>query len=416
MSQEQVISNAEKSRKSDNENYPRSPAYGVMQINDQPATAIQFERVDVNGNRHFNVNFMLDEKPVAQLQELDSEGLADAVGDKNAASILARSEAGGSLKGETLVNEYGLSPDENNRRMMAKEERKGAILDPEALASVASRREADTEAAAKELAEHRQEALNAIAKDQRKPEKSAGQGADGGENEVQSDEVFSPAEDDRPPIVPQDVAAKYLKVGDQYHFQRNPEAVAFRDRGSKLETQTNSAAVADSMVRIAQARGWDEIRVTGSETFKREVWMEAAARGMHVRGYSPTDADKARLAAIQSKSEFRGRETSNSVEGQRTREQDKAEAFKNERPETAMQKYPDLAGAYAGVEAARRHVEKEQLSGEEAKVVMARINKNAHNSIERGHVPQVQVNERSQDRDLEKEAAAHRHREKEFGR
>lgn len=100
----------------------------------------------------------------------------------------------------------------------------------------------------------------------------------------------------------------------------------------------------------------------------------------------------------------------------RTREQDKAEAFKNERPETAMQKYPDLAGAYAGVEAARRHVEKEQLSGEEAKVVMARINKNAHNSIERGHVPQVQVNERSQDRDLEKEAAAHRHREKEFGR
>ena len=144
--------------------------------------------------------------------------------------------------------------------------------------------------------------------------------------------------------------------------------------------------------------------------------MEAAARGMHVRGYSPTDADKARLAAIQRKSEFRGRETSNSVEGKRTREQDKAEAFKSEQPETAMKKYPDLAGAYAGVEAARRHVEKEQLSSDEAKVVMARINKNAQNSIERGHIPQVQVNERSQGRDLEKEAAAHRHREKELGR
>ena len=169
MSQEQVISNAEKPRKSDNENYPHSPAYGVMQINDQPATAIQFERVDVNGNRHFNVNFMLDEKPVAQLRELDAEGLADAVGDKNAAFILARSEPSGSLKGEALVNEYGLSPDENNRRMMAKEERKGAILDPEALASVAAKREADTLAASKELSEHRQEALNAIAKAQRKP-------------------------------------------------------------------------------------------------------------------------------------------------------------------------------------------------------------------------------------------------------
>lgn len=134
--------------------------------------------------------------------QADAEGLADAVGDKNAAFILARSEPSGSLKGEALVNEYGLSPDENNRRMMAKEERKGAILDPEALASVAAKREADTLAASRELSEHRQEALNAIAKAQRKPEKSAGQGTDGGENEVQSDEIFSPAEDDRPPIVP----------------------------------------------------------------------------------------------------------------------------------------------------------------------------------------------------------------------
>lgn len=74
MSQEQVISNAEMPRKSDNENYPHSPAYGVAQSTTKPATAIQFERVNVNGNRHFNVNFMLDEKPVAQLRELDAKG------------------------------------------------------------------------------------------------------------------------------------------------------------------------------------------------------------------------------------------------------------------------------------------------------------------------------------------------------
>jgi hypothetical protein len=93
-----------------------------------------------------------------------------------------------------------------------------------------------------------------------------------------------------------------------------------------------------------------------------------------------------------------------------------AETFKKESPEKAMQKFPELAGAYAGIEAARRHVEQERLSGEQAKVVMARINKNAANAIERGHIPMIQVNEREQDRDRQKDAAASSHRENELGR
>ena len=416
MSQDQIKINSENSPKEADELYKHRPAFGIMQINDQPATAIRYEHVEKDGHDRYNVNFLLDGKSVVRLKDLDAECLADAVGDKNAASILASKESRGALRGEALLNEYGLSPDENARRMMLKEERKGTVLDPEALGAVAARRQADTDAAAKELAVHRQEALNAISKDMRKVEQGTGQGRDGGDNEVQSDEVFSPAEDDRKPIVPQEVAAKYLKVGDKYHFQRNPEAVAFRDRGSKLETQTNSAAVADSMVRIAQARGWDEIRVTGSETFKREVWMEAAARGMQVRGYSPTDADKARLAAIQSKDEFRGRENVNTVTGKKTHEQGMVDAFKNERPEAAMQKYPELAGAYAGVEAARRKVDHERLSVEQAKVVMDRLNKNALNAIERGHVPKINVTDRNQDRNRQQEVAASRHHDKEFGR
>jgi hypothetical protein len=416
MSQDQVISNAQKPEQANNENYSRPPAYGIMQINDKPATSIHYERVENNGQKQFNVDFRLDDKSVAHLKALDAEGLADATGDKNAAFIVASKESRGTLQGESLLNEYGLSPEENHRRMMLKEERKGTVIDPKALQAATTNRRGETGAAAEELAERRQQALNAISKDTRKQEQGAEQGRDGGDNEVQSDEVFSSAEEDRRPLVPPEVAAKYIKVGESYHFQRNPEAVAFRDRGSKLETQTNSPAVAESMVRIALARGWDEIRVTGSETFKREVWMEAAARGMHVRGYSPTDVDKARIAALKTKSEFRGRETASTAEGKKTREQDMAETFKKESPEKAMQKFPELAGAYAGIEAARRHVEQERLSGEQAKVVMARINKNAANAIERGHIPMIQVNEREQDRDRQKDAAASSHRENELGR
>ncbi|MDR0576325.1 MAG: hypothetical protein LBI87_02010 [Candidatus Accumulibacter sp.] len=33
-----------------------------------------------------------------------------------------------------------------------------------------------------------------------------------------------------------------------------------------------------SMIILAEAKGWFDIKVKGSEDFKREAWMEAAAR------------------------------------------------------------------------------------------------------------------------------------------
>ena len=86
------------------------------------ATAIRYEHVEKDGHHRYNVNFLLDGKSVVRLKDLDTECLADAVGDKNAASILASKERRGALKGEALLNEYGLSPNENTRRMMLKEE------------------------------------------------------------------------------------------------------------------------------------------------------------------------------------------------------------------------------------------------------------------------------------------------------
>ena len=133
MSQDQIKINPENSPKEDEELYKHSPAFGIMQINDQPATAIRYEHVEKDGHDRYNVNFLLDGKSVVRLKDLDTECLADAVGDKNAASILASKERRGALKGEALLNEYGLSPNENTRRMMLKEERKGTVLDPEAL-------------------------------------------------------------------------------------------------------------------------------------------------------------------------------------------------------------------------------------------------------------------------------------------
>ena len=115
------------------------------------------------------------------------------------------------------------------------------------------------------------------------------------ENKVQSDEVFTATQEAKP-LVPKEIEKQYLRVGDKYYHPKNADVLAFEDKGNKLETRSNSEQIAESMVRIAEARGWDEIKVSGSETFRREVWLEAASRGMHVKGYEPSEQDKAHLA------------------------------------------------------------------------------------------------------------------------
>ena len=58
-------------------------------------------------------------------------------------------------------------------------------------------------------------------------------------------------------------------------------------------------AVAD-MLKIARHRGWDQIRVTGDTAFRREVWIQAQALGLEVRGHRPRERD--RQAAGQDRS------------------------------------------------------------------------------------------------------------------
>lgn len=66
---------------------------------------------------------------------------------------------------------------------------------------------------------------------------------------------------------------------------------AFRDQGRRLVTATESQEVVKDLVAIAQHRGWDKIHVTGSEAFRRAVWLEAAQNGLEVRGYKPNERD-----------------------------------------------------------------------------------------------------------------------------
>lgn len=93
---------------------------------------------------------------------------------------------------------------------------------------------------------------------------------------------------------------------------------AFRDQGRRLVTATESQEVVKDLVAIAQHRNWDRIHVTGSEEFRRSVWIEASQKGLEVRGYKPNDRD------LQELDRLRGETNRNSIAPMAARDVDVA--------------------------------------------------------------------------------------------
>lgn len=102
----------------------------------------------------------------------------------------------------------------------------------------------------------------------------------------------SPAEPD-PWRIPDDVAARFVRVGRSYYFQNG--APAFDDHGRKLSTKSENTELVRNLVQIAEARGWEEITVSGTERFRQKVWKAAALGGITVRGYMPTELEQAQV-------------------------------------------------------------------------------------------------------------------------
>jgi len=261
------------------------------------------------------------------------------------------------------------------------------------------------------------------------------------DNKFESDEVFTATQEAKP-LVPKEIEKQYLRVGDKYYHPKNADVLAFEDKGNKLETRSNSEQIAESMVRIAEARGWDEIKVSGSETFRREVWLEAASRGMHVKGYEPSEQDKAHLVKRSNDrqanhvensetpakaNDFRVgengndktvpvRDDSGKVVGQETKEAKRntwnvqmAESFAKEQPAEAVKKYPELAGAYATVAAIDKKAEADGLDANQRAVVNAKVRELVTNSIERGDIPNTKLRE-------EREVTQSRSNEQDYSR
>ena len=93
--------------------------------------------------------------------------------------------------------------------------------------------------------------------------------------------------------VPDEIRSRFIGIGANYYFPDG--APAFTDHGGKLTTTSENTEVIRSLVTIAKARGWEDIRVTGTERFRKEAWFAARVAGLAVRGYRPTEFEQAHI-------------------------------------------------------------------------------------------------------------------------
>src|SRR5882762_4565284 len=99
--------------------------------------------------------------------------------------------------------------------------------------------------------------------------------------------------DARSRAVPDEIRERFIGIGVKYYF---PDGVAaFTDHGAKLSTRSENTEVIRSLIAIAQAREWGQIKVTGTERFRKEAWFAARLVGLEVRGYKPTEFEQERM-------------------------------------------------------------------------------------------------------------------------
>lgn len=181
---------------------------------------------------------------------------------------------------------------------------------------------------------------------------------------------------------PEIIRKRYLAEAGQYFFRDRNNALAFEDRGAKIATSVEDPVVAASMVDLAIAKGWKELKVTGSESFRKAIWLEAAQRGIAVRGYDPKPQDELQLKEAMAK----GVQPSVHDLGV-----SRAGAFTNMTREEAIKAYPELKKAYAGQEAIHQWIEKNIPEPDKQAALRAAVDKGMVERLTKGEIPGVVV-------------------------
>ena len=182
---------------------------------------------------------------------------------------------------------------------------------------------------------------------------------------------------------PELVRKRYLANAGQYFFRDRDNALAFEDKGARIATRTEDPVVAASMVEVAVAKGWKELKVTGSESFRRSVWLEAAKRGMAVRGYDQKPQDELQLQEMKAQSP---RTVSVHQLGQ-----ERARVFTEQTQDEALKIYPELHKAYVGRASIYQWIDTNIPDPKKQAELRVAIDRGMAERIAKGEIPSVVV-------------------------
>ena len=107
-----------------------------------------------------------------------------------------------------------------------------------------------------------------------------------------------------------DVVAKvtedrYVRVGSQYYFPDTSDR-AFRVSSTRTTTRLDRPDIIRDMLEIERARSdGSPLKIKGTDRFLAEAWRQAQLLGVEVRGYKPSELERAQV--VRSIAQARGR-------------------------------------------------------------------------------------------------------------
>lgn len=97
----------------------------------------------------------------------------------------------------------------------------------------------------------------------------------------------------KPRAMPEEIRRRFTHKRDAYYFADGKRA--FRDRGRTLTTRSEHAQVIRSLAAIAKMRRWRAVTVTGTQRFRRRMWLAARLANIVVAGFTPDAQLQAQL-------------------------------------------------------------------------------------------------------------------------
>lgn len=105
-------------------------------------------------------------------------------------------------------------------------------------------------------------------------------------------EAKSPAYATEPEAISRAYYVEQRGAERRYFDDYKKTALAIRSDDTTINSKREDLTTIRAMLTMAESKGWQEVKVNGTAEFKREAWIEAAARGVTAQGYKASDIDR----------------------------------------------------------------------------------------------------------------------------